>query len=260
MTTLTENAQRLFGGGGALNSLAVIAAEIIYEHAAVGKVLATGLARPLAAGDLFVGFANEQVDNSAGSAAALNIQLIRKGVATLTVAGVVITDVGQPVYASDDDTFTMAPATTTVSNSFVGFVMRFKSAGVAEVAFNCDNYEDPYGTGPREMVATSKTLDILDTGKTFFVDTDAQVITLPATATPLEVNIVNGGAFGTVLVAISPNASDKIHAPDIAGTDNKDHLNTKATAQRGDSVRLRNAGDANGSIVSNQVGTWAQEA
>jgi len=260
MTTLTENAQRLFGGGGILNNIDMIAADIIYEHAAVGKVDATGYSRPLVAGDLFLGFADEQKDNLLGSAADENVRLIRKGVVTLTIAGVVATDVGQPVYASDDDTFTMLPAAAAVSNSFVGFVMRYKSAGIAEVAFNCDRYEDPYGTGPREVLSANKTLDILDTGKTFFIDTDAFVITLPVTATPLEVGIVNAGAFGTVLVSVSPQAADMIHAPDIAGTNDKDHLNTKATARRGDRIRLRNAGDANGAIVSEQIGIWAQES
>ena len=98
-----------------------------------------------------------------------------------------------------------------------------------------------------------------DTGKVFFVDTDAKTITLPAIAVPLTATIVNIGAYGTVAVNVSPNASDMIHAPDIAGTNDKDHINTKATARRGDLVRISSPGDADGWQILNQRGVWAQE-
>lgn len=259
MTTLTENAQRLFGGGGGQNDIPVIASDIIYEHAAVGLVQSSGYARPLAAGDLFVGFAKSQVDNSAGSAADLNVPLTRKGVVTLTITGVVITDVGQPVYASDDNAFTMQPVTTTTSNTFIGFVIRWKSSGIAEVAFNCDDYVDPWGNGPREAIAANKTLDALDSGKTFFVNTDATTTTLPVTATALNCRVVNAGAYGTVAINIDPAAADSVAAPDSAGVANKDYINTKATAQRGDFVSFAN-GHADGALVDDQRGIWAAEA
>jgi hypothetical protein len=73
------------------------------------------------------------------------------------------------------------------------------------------------------------------TGKLLWVDTDAKIITLPAVATGLDgVMIVNGGAFGTVAVNDQPNAADMIFGPDITAADNKDLINTKATARRGD--------------------------
>ena len=108
----------------------------------------------------------------------------------------------------------------------------------------------------REAISDDKTLDIEDNGKLFWVTKDAKTITLPAVATPVNCVIANGGAFGTVLVTIAPNASDKIQGPDLPGTDNTALLNTKATAKRGDFVKLA-TGDANGGLVIELRGTWA---
>ena len=140
---------------------------------------------------------------------------------------------------------------------------RFVSSGVAIVDYDAGVYSDPYleygAALEYETVSANKTLDIQDNGKVLFVDTDATTTTLPAVAVGVNCTIVNIGAFGAVIVQVSPNASDKIHAPDVAGTDDKDHINTKATARRGDLVRIT-TGDAAGWFVVNQVGTWAQEA
>jgi hypothetical protein len=260
MATLSANKPRAYLLGNN-NHIPVIASDIIYEGAAVGVVKTTGHARPLAAGDIFGGFSLEKADNASGSAADINVEVRKVGTVILSVAGAVITDIGQPVYATDDDTFTFIPTAAV----FIGFVRTFESAGVVKVEFDADNYQDPfmvYGSPEEyETVSVNKTLDIEDCGKVLFVDTDAKVITLAAVVTPIEVTIVNIGAYGAILVAVSPNASDKIHAPDIAGTDDKDHLNTKATARRGDLVQISSgAGDAAGHVVRNQVGIWAQEA
>lgn len=258
MTTLAKNSPRDYELGD-MNDIPMVASDIIYDGAAVGVVKATGHARPLVAQDIFGGFAKEKKDNSAGAAAALNIRVQKIGQISLSVAGAVITDVGQPVYATDDDVFVFLPTAAT----FIGFVKRFVSAGVVIVDFDADAYEDPYlvfGSAEEyETISANKTLDIQDNGKVFFVDTDAKTITLPVVATPVNCTIVNIGAYGTVAVNVDPAAADSIHAPDIAGTDNKDHINTKATAQRGDFVQLR-TGIATGWVVSNQRGVWAQEA
>lgn len=256
MTTLAANKSRVYEGGEkeiAESALPVIASDIIYEGAAVGIVDGSGHGRPLAAGDRFAGFANAKADNSAGAAAGINVDLVREGQIQLSVAGAVITDVDQPVYASDDDTFVFSP----VGGSFIGMVKRFVSSGVAIVAFDVDKLRDPYGDyGVREAISADKTLDIQDNGKLFWVDTDAKVITMPAVATPVNCKIVNGGAFGAVAVNISPNSSDKVQGPDLPGTDDHDLINTKATARRGDYARMI-TGDANGPIVAELVGIWA---
>lgn len=256
MTTLAANSSRAIGDRGVANTFPVIASDIIYEGAAVGIVTGTGHARPLAAGDQFAGFAEAKADNSAGAAADINVQVVQSGKIQLAVSGAVITDVGQPVYATDDDTFGFSP----VAGVFVGFLHRFVSSGVAVVDFNALHYRDPWAQyAVREAITVDKTLDIEDNGKLFVVTVDAKTITLPAVATPVNCVIMNGGGFGTVAVNISPNAADKVQGPDLPGNDNKDLINTKATARRGDFARLV-TGDANGALVAELRGTWATEA
>lgn len=253
MTTLAADKQRPVEGGNR-NEFPMIAADIIYEGAAVGLVAGTGHARPLVLGDKFAGFAESQADNSSGAAADINVRVYESGKIQLAVTGAVITDIGQPVYATDDDTYGFS------GGSFIGFVHRFVSAGVAVVTFDATRYVDPWARYTvRELITADKTLDIEDNGKLFFVTADAKIITLPAVATPVNCTIVNGGAFGTIAVNISPAAADKIQGPDLPGTDNKDLINTKATAKRGDFVRI-GTGDANGPLVMELRGTWATEA
>lgn len=253
MTTLSTDTARDFELGDR-NEFPVIAADIIYEGAAVGLVKSSGHAQPLTSSDLFVGFAEKQADNSDGAAAAINVRTIRRGSAKLAVTGAVITDVGLPVYASDDNTFSFVKT----SGVFIGFARRYVSSGYMIVEFDVDNYVDPHAGFTAESVAADKTLDALDTGKAFFVTTDAKTITLPAVA-GLAFRIINAAAFGTVAVTISPNASDAIGGPDLTATDDKDLINTKATACRGDYVDIE-YGDATGWIVTKMVGTWAKEA
>ncbi len=256
MTTLAANKPRAYELGDQ-NDLPVIASDIIYEGAAVGIVKATGHARPLTSTDSFGGFALRQADNSSGAAAAINVNVITEGEIELTVTGVTITDLRQPVYATDDDTFTMSP----VGGVFIGFVKRFVTTNTAVIDFDAPCYRDPYADHTvRATISADTTLDATHTGKLLWVDTNAKIITLPAIATGLDgVMIVNGGSYGTVAVNISPNASDMILGPDITGADNKDLINTKATAQRGDFVVL-GGNDADGYAVQAMRGTWAREA
>lgn len=110
-----------------------------------------------------------------------------------------------------------------------------------------------------EAVADNLTLDAQDVGKLLAVTVDAKAITLPATAAGLRYVIVNGSAAtGTCIVTVSPNALDKIMGPDLAGEDNKDWINTKATAVPGDYVILQADGAAGWYIVG-QKGIWVSE-
>ncbi len=131
MTTLAKDVQRPFELG-TINELPVIAADIIYEGAAVGIVSGTGYARPLQAGDAFAGFAETKCDNSDGAAGDKHVRVRTKGAVEVAVDSLVITDIGAAVYASDDDTFTK----TSTSNTFIGRVARFVSAGVGIVTFD----------------------------------------------------------------------------------------------------------------------------
>lgn len=108
-------------------------------------------------------------------------------------------------------------------------------------------------------VSADKTLVIADCGVVQLVDTDAKTVTLPATAAGLQYTIVNAGADAAVLVTISPQAADKISGAGLTPADNKDLLNTKATAKKGDYVTLL-ADGVDGWVVTRMAGAWAREA
>jgi hypothetical protein len=258
MTTLAVNLPRSYELG-TRNEFPVIASDIIYEGAAVGIVDATGHAQPLVNPNRFAGFAEAKADNSTGAAAAINVRVIESGKVQLSVTGAVITDLGQPVYATDDNAFSFSP----VAGVFIGFVHRFVSSGVVIVAFDALNYRDPWAHYTvREALSGIKTFDAEDTGKLFCVDSgaDGAALTLPAIATGLDgVAIMAVSAFGTTQVKIDPAAADMILGPDITGADNKDLLLTKATQRRGDFVIL-GGNDADGYAVQAMRGIWAREA
>ena len=252
MTTLAVNTGRVLELGDR-NEFPVIASDKIFEGAAVGLVLATGHARPLTSVDKFVGFAEEAADNSAGAAAAIRARTIKKGVAILLVSGAVITDVGLPVYAQDDNAFSFLKT----GGVFVGFSRRYVEDGKMAVEFDAGVLQDPHAGLTAETVADDKTLDALDTGKLLVITVDAKTITLPAVA-GLKVRVACGGAYGTIGHAVSPNTNDGVGGPDLAAGDNKDLLLTKATANRGDYVDLE-YGDATGWVATRLVGTWTVE-
>ena len=130
MTTLAADKSRAYELGF-IQELPMIAADIIYEGAAVGDN-ASGLARPLVAGDPFLGFAEATADNSAGAASAKNVRVRTEGQVQLTVVGAAsAADVSEVVYASDDDTFTL----TVGSNTAIGKVSRWVSGTTCIVAF-----------------------------------------------------------------------------------------------------------------------------
>lgn len=253
MTTLAVDTARPYEIGD-MNDIPVIANDIIYEGAAVGVVIASGHARPLTSVDRFAGFAEEQVDNTGGLAAALSVRVRQRGQIQLSVTGAVITDKDQPVYATDDNAFTFVPTGAV----FVGFVKRFVSAGVVIVAFDVEEYVDPWaGLVCQTLAAATLTLDLEDSGKAIFCTVDT-VVTLAATAVAQDVVLVNAGPYGTVQISADPVAADKFVGPNLTGVDNKDYINTKATAQRGDFIAFR-GGHTDGPIIYRKRGTWAAE-
>jgi predicted RecA/RadA family phage recombinase len=100
----------------------VAAGAVIYQGAMLG--LASGYARPLAAGDVFIGVAYEKIDNTGGAAGARKVRVQVRGIYRLAGSGFAQTTVGASIYASDD-----ATATTTASgNSLIGKCVKFESA------------------------------------------------------------------------------------------------------------------------------------
>lgn len=103
------------------------------------------------------------------------------------------------------------------------------------------------------------TMTAADSGYVTYIDTDAITITLPATAAGLSYTFVNAGPDAGVALTLSPNAADKIQGCGLSAADNKDLINTKATARKGDLVRIVGDG-TDGWIIQEMRGTWAREA
>jgi len=141
----------------------------------------------------------------------------------------------------------------------VGTTLAAKSKAVVEMNPRCSFYqvlESGFQKRKMETVTANRTLTYEDSGKVFFVATDGLTITLPATREGIEYTFINSGADGNNIITISPNASDAIHY--VTSVDDKDLINTKATAVEGDMVTLVGDGDA-GWWVTAIKGTWAKQ-
>ena len=97
-----------------------------------------------------------------------------------------------------------------------------------------------------------------DSGKVFVTFTDNVVFTLPAIADGQVYRFINGAEDGAAKVSISPNAADGIMY--VTATDNKDLINTKATAKKGDYVVIQNVAGTDYWSVTDARGVWAKEA
>jgi hypothetical protein len=128
---LSANTPRAFELGS-INSLPVLTAVRIFEGSAVGIDAATGYARPLVAGDAFVGFAESEANNTSGASGDIRVRVRTAGEVVLAIAALAITNVEAPVYASDDGTFTL----TATGNSYVGKVLRWLATGSGVISFN----------------------------------------------------------------------------------------------------------------------------
>lgn len=114
------------------NTLPIAANAKIFKHAAVGNN-GSGYARPLVAGDPFLGFAEAVADNTGGSAGAKDVQLKPSGRVPLNITGVTgVGNLGASVYAADDQTFTL----TQGSNTLIGKIVRWEAGTRAVVRFN----------------------------------------------------------------------------------------------------------------------------
>lgn len=125
---MTSNTPRLYELNAQSKVVLPAAAEHIYEGMALGD--SSGTARILQAGDVFLGFANEECSNAGSSG--LTLEILQRGVATLLVTGVTSTDdIGATVYASDSSTFTLS----STGNTSIGKIIKWESATKCRVAF-----------------------------------------------------------------------------------------------------------------------------
>jgi hypothetical protein len=109
-----------------------------------------------------------------------------------------------------------------------------------------------------QVISANATLDAGDCGTRIFVDTTGVVLTLPATVVGYNYTIVACGQDGSISIAISPNAADKIQGIGLTAADNKDLILTAANMKNGDEVTLLGDG-ADGWFVTHAIGTWVRE-
>ncbi len=167
----------------------MVGSDIIYEGAMLG--LSAGYARPLTAGDPFLGHAAEYYDNSSGSSGDHNILLYRgRYRLQVTITGVAITDVGKRVFASADDTLTL----TAGANSQVGVVVRYVATDTAIVEFQTHEVS----TMVSDLTALLSNLATV-TGTSDFTSLQSDVVTLKSDNTINKSHLVSSQSDLVVL-------------------------------------------------------------
>jgi len=114
--------------------------------------------------------------------------------------------------------------------------------------------------GNREHKTANYTVVLTtDSGKTFTSTLDGIVYTLPSIAIGETYTFVNMAPDGTAALNISPAALDGITYAG-SSTDNKDLINTKTTAKKGDYVTLASLDGVIAWQVIASRGVWAKQA
>ena len=156
----------------------------IYKGALVGRNRSTGYARPLTAGDEFLGVAYKQADNtiSGHAAGGISVRLHQSIDMIHTLSGVATADIGKDVYASDDSTLTLTPT----NNSRVGRVVAVEVTNTARVRIKpvvaLDGVLDNLPVLSLSDAAQTLTLDHMNR-VLLMGNTAARTLTLPAAAT-----------------------------------------------------------------------------
>ena len=117
---------------GDINEIPVQGGQIIYQGGAIGINPDDGYARSLQPDDKFVGFAEDHVNALNLSDGQKNVRIRKRGSIILEVAGTSLIDVTKPVYATNDNNFTLS------SNNavYIGQISRFEFDDRVLVDFN----------------------------------------------------------------------------------------------------------------------------
>jgi hypothetical protein len=118
----------------------------------------------------------------------------------------------------------------------------------------------------QETLTTSQAVKANQAGTEFNIATDALVITLPAIDANnigMELTFRNTGADGNNIITLSPASTDAIHGTvgsvQSGGVDNKDWINTKATANKGDWCTIKAVALTDWYLTGGD-GVWASES
>ena len=154
-----------------LRQYPVEAAKHIYKGALCG-FSASGHVQPLAAGEKFAGLAYEESDNSAGADGDKKCRVFTLGDFALALAGAAQTNIGDPVYASADDTLTFTKST----NSYVGKCKDVTASGEIMLRIDTEAKPDAALTAKDAGNANSgdsATDDIIDNNRTRIEEIEA---------------------------------------------------------------------------------------
>lgn len=183
---------------GVRNEFGVKASTHIFQGVAVGIEVATGYARGLVAGDLFAGFAEAEADNSATATNGyINVRVLDSGKVELAISSLAITDIGKPVYASADNTFTL----TASNNTYIGKIIRWVSTGYGIVEFEAGDKggiitaltDNTGGTANSTLAALGAIVTLTDnTGYSGTHDDTLAATTVPANITGTLTGTVDG--------------------------------------------------------------------
>lgn len=118
----------------------------------------------------------------------------------------------------------------------------------------------------QNTISADTTIKDNQAGQEFNIATDALTITLPAITSEnlgMEFTFRNTGADANNIITLSPASSDAIHgtvgAVQSGGLDDKDWINTKATANKGDWCTIKAVALTDWYLTGGD-GVWASEA
>ena len=118
----------------------------------------------------------------------------------------------------------------------------------------------------QETLTTTQDINTNQAGSEFNIATDALVMTLPAITANnigMELTFRNTGADGNNIITLSPASSDAfngtIAAVQAGGVVDKDLINTKATANKGDWCTIK-AIALTAWYITGGDGVWASES
>ena len=210
---LTANRDVQFYSSRELIEIGVDANTKIYKGAFVGRNRSTGFARPLAAGDEFLGIAYRVADNTfaGNSAGGITVRLQQDVDIVHALSGVAVGDIGKEVYATDDSTLSLSGN----GMSRVGRIVGVESASVARVRaqplFGLAGIAE--GLPITTLSDGNATLTLDQMNRTLLMaNTAARTISLPAVASVRAggwVRIVKTSA-AAFAITIDPNAAETI--------------------------------------------------
>jgi hypothetical protein len=159
MAILSANALREILPDEGIREFPVVAADIIYRGAYVGMDPA-GYVKPFEVGDMFIGIAYEEALNSGGDAGDVDCRVYVGGTFNLVLTSAALTDVGSPVFATNDNTL----ARTGHPDAWVGTVLHYEKSGYAVIKLRNPHDKWTQAIGGAQETVSNFAHEIVATG------------------------------------------------------------------------------------------------